>query len=305
MPDTTPLSDKDPQLDIGTAPMRPADTKAAMEAHTHELTKVIAPRAAPVRSPNAHVVFGQSTDVGMMRSNNQDSTYAFLATSRSCDAIPEFGIFMVADGMGGHSDGELASATVVRISANRLLSQVYFPFMSKTEMSERVPITEALDEAYQLAHRTLMDDVPTGGTTLSTVVLIGNLAHIAHVGDSRIYIITEDKIEKISRDHSYVQRLIELEELAPDQAENHPQKSVLYRALGLSDALEVDTLTRRMTSGSYILICSDGLWGLVSDEEIRSIVLRYPPQQACDTLVSLANQRGGNDNITVVIACLP
>jgi len=299
MPDTSPLPQRDPQLDIGTAPMHPTD-KVAMEANTHELTKIV-PRA----SNSSHLIVGQATDVGMIRSNNQDSNYAFIAASRTCDAIPEFGLFMVADGMGGHSDGELASATVVRVSASQLLSKVYMPILTKADMSDRTPITEALDDAFQSAHRNLIEDVPTGGTTLSAIILIGNLAHIAHVGDSRIYVINEDRIEQLSRDHSYVQRLIELEEITPDQAETHPQKSVLYRALGLSEQLEIDTMTRRMTSGSSLLICSDGLWGLVSDEELRSIVLRYPPQQASDTLVSLANQRGGTDNITVVIAHLP
>lgn len=300
MADTSPLTPRDPQLDIGTAPMRPVD-KSAMEANTHELSKV-APRPA---SPSNHIVFGLSTDVGMIRSNNQDSNYAFLAASRTCDAFPEFGLFMVADGMGGHSDGELASATVVRVSATQLLNKVYLPILTKADMADRTPITEALDDAFQLAHSNLIEDIPTGGTTLTAAVIIGNLAHIAHVGDSRIYIISEDRIEQLSRDHSYVQRLIELQEITPDQAENHPQKSVLYRALGLSEQLEIDTMTRRLPSGSSLLICSDGLWGLVSDEELRSIVLRYPPQQACDTLVSLANQRGGTDNITVVIVHMP
>ncbi|MCU0476453.1 MAG: protein phosphatase 2C domain-containing protein [Anaerolineae bacterium] len=303
MTDTAPLPQRDPQLDIGTAPMRPTE-RIGSDEHTHELTKVV-PRPPVAPHTNAHLAYGQSSDVGMIRSNNQDSNYVFVSASRSGDAFPQFGIFMVADGMGGHSDGELASATVVRVSASNLLQKVYLPIINKTDISDRVPMSEALDEAFQAAHRVLIEDVPTGGTTLTAAVLMGNLAHVAHVGDSRIYLVNEEKIEKLSRDHSYVQRLIELNELDPSQAENHPQKSVLYRALGLSEQLDVDVMTRRVSSGSYLLICSDGLWGLVSDEELRSITLRYPPQQACDTLVSLANQRGGTDNITVVIVYIP
>lgn len=300
MTDTTPLPDKDPQLDIGTAPMRPV---VGSDEHTHELTKVI---ARPVTThATSHMIYGLATDVGMIRTNNQDSNYAFVTSSRSADSFPDFGIFMVADGMGGHSDGEQASATVIRVSAAILLQKVYLPILQKVDMSERMPISEALDDAFQAAHHALVTDIPTGGTTLTAVVIINNLAHIAHVGDSRLYLINEERIEKLSRDHSYVQRLIELQELTPEQAENHPQKSVLYRALGLSEQLDIDVLTRRLPSRSYLLICSDGLWGLVSDEELRSIVLRYPPQQACDTLVSIANQRGGNDNITVIIVQTP
>lgn len=301
---TTPLHNLDPQQDINTAPMRRTDANLAetsvLDGSTQELT-----RAQMVAQANAHLSFGLTTDVGMIRTNNEDSSYAFLTISRTADAVPEFGIFIIADGMGGHVDGELASASAIRITASELMKSVYLPMVSLSDASDRMPIGEAMEAAFSASHKHLVSEMPSGGTTLTALVIMGNLAHLAHVGDSRCYLITDGRIEQISRDHSYVARLIEMQELTPEEAEHHPQKSVLYRALGQSELLEVDTLTRRLPPGSMLLLCSDGLSGLVHDSEMLSYVQRFAPQQACDHLVTLANARGGNDNITALVVKLP
>ncbi|NOG49827.1 MAG: serine/threonine-protein phosphatase [Chloroflexi bacterium] len=298
---TTPLPQVDPQQDINTAPMRAVDERRAIiEEGTQELSK-----AAMVSAANSHLTFGQTTDVGMIRTNNEDSSYVFVSISRTADAIPEFGIFLVADGMGGHVDGEFASAAAVRIAAAELMKSVYLPFLTMTDATDRMPISEALESAFAAAHKHISDEQPAGGTTMTALVVMGNLAHLAHVGDSRCYLATDGKIDQISRDHSYVARLIELNELAPEEAENHPQKSVLYRAIGLSEDLDVDTMTRRLPPGAMLFLCSDGLSGLVHESEILSYLQKFPPQQACDHLVTLANARGGNDNITAVAVKLP
>jgi serine/threonine protein phosphatase PrpC len=110
----------------------------------------------------------------------------------------------------------------------------------------------------------------------------------------------------LTRDHSLVQRLIELDQLTPEEAKDHPQRNVLYRALGQSESVEVDALTRRMPAGSHLLLCSDGLWELVSDDELQTIIRNYPhPQEVCDQLIALANTYGGNDNISVIVIKMP
>jgi protein phosphatase len=137
-------------------------------------------------------------------------------------------------------------------------------------------------------------------------MVIGGMAYIAHVGDSRIYLIQRDQIEQITRDHSLVQRLIELDQLTPEEARDHPQHNVLYRALGQNDSVEVDTLTRRLPKNSRLLICSDGLWNLVQDHEMVDVVRQFNnPQEACNKLIAMANMRGGTDNITVVLLYMP
>jgi protein phosphatase len=135
---------------------------------------------------------------------------------------------------------------------------------------------------------------------------MGDLAYIGHVGDSRAYIIDKNNIEQLTRDHSLVRRLIELEQLTEEEALEHPQRNVLYRAIGQNETIDVDAITRRLQPGSRLLICSDGLWNLVPTEEIKSVVFSSSsPQQACEQLVKLANDRGGPDNISVILVKIP
>ncbi len=255
---------------------------------------------------NDHLIFGQLSDVGMVRNNNQDAVLCYFVSSRSADERPDFGLFMVADGMGGHHDGEKASALAIKTVAATVATTIWLPMLSG-QTENQAPITEALTEAIQKANGDIMVQVPDGGTTFSSVILIGDLAYVAHVGDSRVYMISKDGvIEQLTRDHSLVQRLIELDQLTPEEAAEHPQKNVLYRALGQNDIVEVDTMFRRVPPKSSLVVCSDGLWNQVQDKEIVDIVRQNSnPQDACNKLVALANKRGGLDNVTVVVLNLP
>jgi serine/threonine protein phosphatase PrpC len=213
---------------------------------------------------------------------------------------------MVADGMGGHLDGEKASAVAIQTLVTEVMRNIYLPMVTAADGGDRPPMTESLIAAVQRANAEVIAHVPDGGSTLTAAIVIGDLAYIAHVGDSRAYLITKDGVEQITRDHSLVMRLIELGQLTPEEAADHPQKNVLYRALGQSDNLEVDTLTRRLPSGSRVLLCSDGLWGMVTESEIHDIVKSsHDPQEACDKLVALANSHGGTDNITAILVKMP
>lgn len=264
------------------------------------------PLESVISTKNSHLRFGQSTDVGMVRSNNQDSVLSLFHTSRSADDQPDFGLFIVADGMGGHHDGEKASAMAARIMAAHVANDIYLPMLSGNSHGDHPPITEILVEAVQKANADVFVKVPEGGTTLTAVAVIGDLAYVVHVGDSRVYLITKDGLEQVTRDHSLVRRLIELDQLTEAEAADHPQKNVLYRAIGQSESLEVDAITRRLPSNSRLLLCSDGLWNQVDDKEISDIVMSHDnPQEACDKLVALANTRGGTDNITTILLQIP
>jgi protein phosphatase len=156
------------------------------------------------------------------------------------------------------------------------------------------------------ANLAVVDRVPGGGTTLTVILLIGNQITIGHVGDSRAYAITRDEIRVMTRDHSLVKRLEELGQLTAEEADVHPQRNVLYRAIGQGANLEVDVLTQPAPCPGYLLLCSDGLWGVVPDPEIRKTVFAASdPQSACEELVRAANAAGGPDNITAVLIYFP
>jgi serine/threonine protein phosphatase PrpC len=214
------------------------------------------------------------------------------------------GLYIVADGMGGHEGGQLASSLGARLAANWILSKIYQPFLLDVEQSaNRQPINEVLTEAAIVANSKVHELCPAGaGTTLTCAFVLGTNAFLAHVGDSRAYIVSRNTIRQITTDHSLVNRLIELGQITPEEAKTHPQRNVLYRALGRAGNLEVDTGLQSLPSNSSLLLCSDGLWGMVPESEILEVVNSTPsPQAACRRLVAWANESGGEDNITVVL----
>lgn len=305
--DLTPVADPaekpsdqqaDPAIDASTRPVtKEGAAKSLAEGVTQPLNS-----EAVVTMNNRHLTFGQSTDVGLVRNNNQDAVMSFLATSGTANDYPDFGVFVVADGMGGHQLGEKASAITASTLISHIVKTVYVPMLAGNGTADMPPITEAMIESVQSANMQVIDQVVDGGTTVTAIVVVGDLAYVAHVGDSRAYLITQNGVEQITRDHSLVQRLIELDQLTPEEAENHNQKNVLYRALGQNETLEVDTLSRRLPANSRLLICSDGLWNQVSEKDMFEMVMNFSdPQQVCDKLVALANTHGGIDNISVIL----
>lgn len=281
------------------------DPVEPLSAHGDGATRPL-PAESVISYSNEHLWFGQTSDVGMVRTTNQDAAFSFVSTSRNSNQRPDFGLFIIADGMGGHHDGEKASMYTANLVASHITSRIFVPMLNVDEPNDRIQITEAMIDAVQRANNDVISKVPDGGTTLTAVVVVGDLAYVVHVGDSRVYLVSKDAIEQLTRDHSLVQRLIELDQLTKEEAQNHPQKNVLYRALGQSETLEVDAVIRRLPPNSRLVICSDGLWNMVSEREISEIALQSAtPQEACDRLVALANQNGGSDNISAIILRVP
>lgn len=258
-------------------------------------------------TPNRRMKFGSASDVGQVRNNNQDACLTILASAENIADPPPIGLFVVADGMGGHHDGEQASAVTTQTLAQYVINEVILPHLEGQEpTADQKTIPEVLTEAMIAANQVVQAQVPNGGTTATCAVIRGDLAYVAHVGDSRAYLMTDSNMELVTRDHSLVRRLQELGQLTPEEAEVHPQRNVLYRAIGQGDTLEVDAATRRLPPSSLLLLCSDGLWGVISDEQIAAILQEFDdPQEACDQLVAMANANGGPDNITAVIVQMP
>lgn len=261
----------------------------------------LSPTAPPIQT---RLKVGWATDVGRARRHNEDAALVIIAVHDGDDALPAFGLFALADGMGGHQAGEVASSLAARTVAHHIVHYLYLPTLVSQEYGTDQPtLDEVLVNAVQAANSAVASQVPGGGTTLTCALLIGPRAYIAHVGDSRAYVVTEaNGLDQITHDHSLVDRLVEMGQLTRAEAATHPQKNVLYRAIGQRGALEVETHVRTIPEKERLLLCSDGLWGTVGDAEIANIVTTAPSlQAACENLIAAANQAGGHDNITAIL----
>ena len=222
------------------------------------------------------------TDVGRQRQSNEDSFF---------EAPP---LFAVADGMGGARAGEVASRMAVEAFESS-------PAPDSDPEAELVTIARAANrQIYELAHS---DEAYRGmGTTLTAVMVSGREVTVGHVGDSRLYRLRDDEFERLTTDHSLVEELVRKGRIAPEEAETHPQKSIITRALGVESDVEVDTLTCAANDGDVYLICSDGLTGMLSEAEVAEVLRsRDSLEGAARHLIEAANQAGGRDNITVVL----
>lgn len=264
--------------------------------------------APPMNEGSAHrLLIGVAQDVGRVRNHNEDVLLYFTAELAGLEPMPHFGLFIVADGMGGHSLGERASGVAARRIAQTVLESMLPSLLADPHAdTDRPALKEVMEKAMEVANRKVHEAVPEGGTTATCALILGEQVIFSHVGDSRAYIISDGSFEQVTRDHSLVQRLVELGQLSPAEAAVHHQKNVLYKALGQGDGLEVDVDSRRLSPGAKLLLCSDGLWGLVPDEKIEAIIRGAPGLQgACEALVDAANAAGGPDNITAIIIQLP
>lgn len=247
---------------------------------------------------------GWITDVGRVRGHNEDALFVFSGEHEASNGVPPFGLFVLADGMGGHQSGEIASALALRVSAHQLISQIYLPMLAGTDRgSDQPSLTDVVRDAITRANRAVTQGFPGSGCTLTSAMVLGDRLFIGHVGDSRAYLLRENQPpNQLTKDHSLVSRLQEMGQLTAEEAAVHPQRNVLYRAIGQGGALEVDVLTYALESGDRLLLCSDGLWGLIDEADLWQIIqTSSTPQQACDRLVEAANAAGGHDNITVVL----
>ena len=246
------------------------------------------------------ITLGSLTHVGMKRSSNQDNYCALVGSNSPAgtDAL-----LAVADGMGGHRAGEVASKMAIQGLMSRLARDGAKEATQPTPGQHDAALRRVVQEMNAEVNRAGARPETRGmGTTLTAALLIGRGLFIAHVGDSRGYLLRNGKMPQVTRDHSWVAEEVARGTLTAEQAREHPRRNVLTRAMGIAADVEVDTSVVELQEGDKLLLCSDGLHGLVTDEEIRRTLATEEPQQACDSLVQQANERGGTDNITVVVA---
>lgn len=244
---------------------------------------------------------GQS--VGLQREHNEDCLLALTGTIAGKSSNMPFGLYVVADGMGGHDFGEVASNTAIRVIAAEFAHDLHTYLLSLPTQQPEASLEGIMEGAIKEAHRSVQRDAPGSGTTVTAALVMGGQITIGHVGDSRAYTIHPDgHVKQLTQDHSLVQRLEELGHLNKEEAASFPHRNVLIRALGQGDSLEVDVLTLPFPEGGTLMLCTDGLWGVIREEDIRrSVMETMNLPQACHSLVSAANMAGGPDNISVVL----
>ena len=271
------------------------------EQHASEYSRVVEEAPAPVASPghdaaidvearedsealsgrSSRLAWGIRSDVGLVRSHNEDS---YLARAP---------LFAVCDGMGGHAAGEVASSIAVQTLAEEAPAT-----------ADDILLGAAVESANAAVIRGATEGVgkPGMGSTCTCAIIDGNRMAIAHVGDSRLYLLHAGTLVRLTHDHSYVEELVDAGEITADEARVHPSRSVITRALGSDPDMYADHFTLNISAGDRVIICSDGLSGMVEDSLMEAIaVSTATPQQAADSLVSEALAAGGHDNVTVVV----
>ncbi|HJJ23652.1 MAG TPA: Stp1/IreP family PP2C-type Ser/Thr phosphatase [Nitrosopumilus sp.] len=241
---------------------------------------------------------GMITDVGRVRTIDEDSILVADLSFGINSENEKFLLLAVADGMGGHAKGEEAS----KIALNTLTKSVV------PELFGEKSFTELLENGIKNANQEILDYTSKNpessgmGTTTVCALVKGNNVHLANVGDSRAYVISNDEIRRVTKDHSYVQALIDEGKITEEEARKHPQKNVITKAVGIMESVEPDTMKFTLDNDESLLLCCDGVIAHLHDEDIHEIIRDADhPQNACQQIVDLANERGGTDNISLII----
>ncbi|MDY7079521.1 MAG: SpoIIE family protein phosphatase [Chloroflexota bacterium] len=264
--------------------------------------------SAPPPARSLKPSHGQATHPGQKHTRNEDAVVTFTFDKEQNGRSVPTGFYLVADGMGGHDAGDVASRAVNQIVTDWIINAQVLPDLRKAtrKLKAKDMAGEMLAQAIQQANETLVRHGKTKnsdlGSTVTAALVIGNVATIASVGDSRTYLLRGGYLEQITQDHSLVARLVDAGVIGPEDVRSHPQRNQIYRCLGHKPDVEVDTFTRQLQAGDVLVLCSDGLWEMVLDDEIQHIVAAArSPQKACDALVEAANRAGGEDNIAVIV----
>lgn len=270
---------------------RPTAPLAIVDAEDEELAESV-----------IHLDVGTALDSGIKRRGqpNEDSLLALPNIRPSRKGGQPLAIFVVADGMGGHGDGQEAS----RLAVSSMHDAMQLALLDglEDEVYEEL-LSEGVHNANLVIYRHNQQKQTNMGTTLTAALIAGNTAYIANVGDSRTYLYREEEgLKQITRDHSNVARLVEVGAITPREVYTHPKRNEIYRSLGQSATVKVDTYRLPLKIGDLLLLCSDGLWEMVYDADIEQIVAASLPStaQVCDALLSAALRGGGKDNISII-----
>jgi serine/threonine protein phosphatase PrpC len=313
------LMDRRPEvrlLEVREAEAKPSAEKIVVARFAHESRHFLLiaepePEPEPIpepppEPPTIRLLVGQRSDVGQVRELDEDSLFVMtMAPTYESQTGPVLGLFAVADGMGGHAGGEVASRMALRVLADRVMRTVVLPALTGDLVLEDEILallrqaTMAANDTVYLTRQKRENDM---GTTLSTVFIRDDRLFLAHVGDCRIYRWSADGLEQLTTDHSVIANMIAQGQAQPDELYTHPHRSIVYRCIGDKPLVDVDSDMAPLVPGDRVILCCDGLWEMVRDDGIKDVLMQEAdPQAACDLLVQRANVAGGEDNISVIV----
>jgi PPM family protein phosphatase len=261
--------------------------------------------AAPTRTGKEQLVMtlpfilnvAQQTDIGRTRTSNEDNLIVVMPQSHHL-LQSRGALFVVSDGMGGHSNGEIASQLAVQT-----VNDTYYEDVDKDIPTA---LKDALTQANEIIlqagadHDAHAADEASMGATCVAAVLHEHTLYAANVGDSRVYVMHDGLLRQITRDHSLVAQMVERGELTAEEARTHEQRNIIYRALGQAE-VEIDLFTEPVADGDIVILCTDGLSGVVPEDDVQAIVEQYPPNECVERLIACANDAGGPDNVTAIV----
>jgi protein phosphatase len=250
---------------------------------------------------------GKASHKGKVRQLNEDSllTLEYCLGKDSENIL--VGLYAIADGVGGHDDGEIASNLALQVLLKNLISSLLSSgTLEKPSLPDNEFLTKSLTEAVLAANHEVFTQgkrtVHGMGATLTVMLIVGSTICIANVGDSRLYLLRDNVLRQLTTDHSLVAALVATGEIKKDDVYTHPQRNIITRCLGMEQKLEIDLNTEELKPGDSFLLCSDGLWEMVRDNDIQTTIQQHDnPQSACEGLIEAANLNGGVDNISVIL----
>ncbi|NWJ48365.1 MAG: serine/threonine-protein phosphatase [Chloroflexi bacterium] len=299
-----------PDPDMATQPLSSMDF-SQLEVKPIDVTVNGTSSLIPQKVKCQQIEAAFASHVGMIRDNNEDSLTVFMGTIPRSENVPEqlFGFFAVADGMGGHENGEVASNIAIRTTSKNVVNEFYLRALSglKPGSTGETPgeiLVRLIENTNQLIIEQGQEARHNMGTTLTCIIILGSMAYVGHIGDSRLYGVNKEtrQLQQITKDHSLVARLVEAGALTAQEALDSPQRSVLYRSLGQRLEMSADTDFFRISEYTHLVLCSDGLWDMLPDMSISYIINKYDePATICQELINSANSAGGEDNVSVIV----
>ena len=242
-----------------------------------------------------------SHDIGKIRPVNEDAIFAFTAQIMRFDTIVPIGLFIIADGMGGHASGEKASASAISEFTSEFFSEIYPKFINGKKSAD--DFVAGFQAAIERTNATVHRKIPNSGTTFSALFLFGNQYLILHIGDSRVYRLEPvSEPELLTKDHTLVQMMIDLGEISEEEGKNHPRRNVILKSVGYDNAVSPDIFSGKFSSGDRFFLCCDGVWSVVGRDPLNGILISDSTiQEQTEKIVKTANGNGGPDNISCIL----